>query len=56
MKLSEMNEILTAADISEYLGCSYNYALRLIKYEMKYFKLGSSYRITKDNFIAYLNK
>lgn len=55
-KLSEMGEILTAKDISEYLGVSYNYALRLIKYSIKHIKLGSTYRVTKKNFEEFLEK
>ena len=55
-KLDELNDILTAKDISEYLGISYNYALKLIKYEIKHIKLGSTYRVTKNSFIEFLEK
>ena len=55
LKLDDMPEILTAKDISEYLGISYNYALQLIKYKITHIKLGSTYRVTKNHFIEFIN-
>ena len=54
--LNSLPEILTAKDIAKYLGTSYNYALSLIKYQLIYIKLGSSYRVTKAHFKEFLDK
>ena len=53
--LESLPELLTAKDIAEYLGVSYNYALLLIKFHLTYLKLGQSYRVTKAHFIEFLN-
>lgn len=50
----ELNDILTAKEISDYLDVSYNYALTLIKYKMKHIKLGNTYRVTKTAFGEFL--
>lgn len=49
-------DILTAKEISNYLGISYNSTLKLIKYNMVYLKLGNTYRVTKNNFLNFLNR
>lgn len=54
LTLSAMPEILTAKDISQYLGIHYNTALSLIKYKLVYIKIGSSYRVTKTHFMEFL--
>lgn len=53
--LESLPEILTANGIAEYLGVSYNYALSIIKYKLTYIRLGNSYRVTKANFINFIN-
>ncbi len=53
-KIENLCDILTPQEISEFLGISYNSALKLIKYNMVYLKLGSRYRVTKENFLKFL--
>lgn len=55
LTLDNLPEILTAADISQYLGVSYNYALLIIKFKLTHIKLGNSYRVTKAHFIEFLD-
>lgn len=52
--LEELPEILDAKTIGEFLGISYNSALKLVRYNMIYLKLGNKYRVTKINFIKFL--
>lgn len=54
VKIQELSDVLTAKDIAEFLGISYNSTLKLIKYNMVYLKLGSTYRVTKENFLKFL--
>jgi hypothetical protein len=56
MTLDTMPEILTAKDISEYLGICYNSALTLIKYHITHIKIGTTYRVTKTHFKEFLDK
>lgn len=53
-KIDTLPDILTAKDISDFLGISYNSTLKLIKYNMIFLKLGSTYRVTKANFLKFL--
>lgn len=52
--LNNLPDILTTKDISEFLGISYNSTLKLIRYNMVFLKLGSTYRVTKTNFLKFL--
>ncbi len=52
--IDNLPDILTAKDISEVLRISYNSTLKLIKYNITYLKLGNTYRVTKINFIKFL--
>lgn len=54
--INTLPDILTAKEISNYLGISYNSTLKLIKYNMVYLKLGNTYRVTKNNFLNFLNR
>lgn len=54
--INTLPDILTAKEISKYLGISYNSTLKLIKYNMVYLKLGNTYRVTKNNFLKFLNR
>ena len=54
--INTLPDILTAKEISNYLGISYNSTLKLIKYNMVYLKLGNTYRVTKNNFLKFLNR
>ena len=54
IRFSSLPDILTAKEIASFLGVSYNLALKLIKYNMVYLKLGNTYRVTKENFEKFL--
>ena len=54
--INTLPDILTAKEISNYLGISYNSTLKLIKYNMVYLKLGNTYRVTKNNFLNFINR
>lgn len=48
-------EVLTAKMIAEILGIGYTKALHTIQYgEMKYIKIGNTYRVPKQSFIEWL--
>lgn len=53
--IKEMNEILDARMICNYLGVGYTKALNLIKYGgLDYIKIGNTYRVTKKAFEEWL--
>lgn len=53
-KIENLADILTPQEIGEFLGISYTSSLKLVKYNMAYLKLGSRYRVTKENFLKFL--
>lgn len=56
MKLEDLPDLLDAEIISAFLGLSYNSTLKLIKYNMVHVKLGRYYRVTKNNFLTFINQ
>ena len=54
--LNNLPDILTAKDISEFLGISYNSTLKLIKHNMIFLKIGNTYRVTKDHFRNFIEE
>lgn len=56
LSLESMSEILNAEQIAKYLSISYVKALHTIKYGgIPHKKIGNTYRIVKNQFIAWLN-
>jgi len=54
--LASLPDVLDARDIASVLGIGYVKALRLIRYgDMNYIRIGCAYRVSKDNFINWLN-
>ena len=54
--LASMPDVLNARDVAYILQISYVKALKLIRYGgMSYIQLGRVYRVSKDNFIDWLN-
>lgn len=54
INFQEMPLVLTPADIADTLGIGRNTAYDLIHKEMRYLRVGSQLRITRESFIAYL--
>ena len=59
MQKASMNtlpDVMDAKDVASALGIGYVKALKLMRYGgMNYVRIGSAYRISKDNFTAWLN-
>ena len=54
--LAALPDVLDARDVAAVLGIGYVKALKLMKYgKMRYLRLGRVYRISKDNFVDWLN-
>jgi len=54
--LSSLPDVLDARDVASVLGIGYTKALRVIRYGgMNYIRIGCAYRVSKDNFIQWLN-
>lgn len=54
--LASMPDVLDAKDVSKVLGIGYVKALRLIQYgDMNYIKVGRTYKVSKQNFVNWLN-
>lgn len=54
--LDTLPDALSARDISKVLGLGYTKSLRLIRFGgLPYIKLGNTYRVSKQNFIDWLN-
>lgn len=56
MDYSTLPPVLTARDIAKFMGIGYQKSLSLIKYgNIPHIKLGSTYRVSKEKFIIFLN-
>ena len=56
VKIASLPDILTARDVANALNIGYTKALRVIRYGgMRYIQLGRVYRVSKDNFVDWLN-
>ena len=55
--LQQFPEILTAKEISMYLGIGYSKALHLLRFgNIPYIKIGNTYRVSKSRFETWLNQ
>jgi len=56
ISLDSLPDILCPKDVAGALGIGYVKALKLIRYGgMRYIQIGRVYRISKDNFLDWLN-
>lgn len=57
VSVESLPDVLTAESISGYLNIGYVKALKLIRYGgIPYLKLGNTYRVSKVNFLKWLNR
>lgn len=55
--LESLPDILDAKTISEFLSIGYVKSLKLIQYgDIPYLKIGNTYRVSKQNFLEWLNQ
>ena len=56
VSLESLPDVLDAKDVASALGIGYVKALKLIRHGgMNYIRIGCAYRVSKDNFTAWLN-
>lgn len=54
--MNELPELISVKEMREYLGCSNQKAYTLIKSkDFPAFKIGTSYKIRKEDFIIWIN-